>query len=399
MSSHHHHPTYPTPNPTCCHCFYTPSHHHPPPPPPDIHLHHYHYPPPQLHPPYINQHHPLEKCHFQEERQNNPTISSLLRRISALESTLLRRSSSSHSIRDAAARTIQTHFRAFLLRRSRTLRQLKELASIKSRLGILKSEVSENTHFSYYVIYHKALTLLLKLDTIQGGDPMIRDGKKSIIKELNNFLDLIDGFCEKRRGHSRGANVRYETNSVKSRDSNRERKTGNLKLGGLKRVNEEKMKGLVERINKLAEELDDEEIEVIDCPSKRNHKVPGNRTEDLVKQHGSTIRPKVKKSVSFAENMVDAREIEDDLCRAVEEIGVSSKEAEDDEEDEDQSENGSSLSESDGEKDLRSNPRSEGNFVTRHNESRTENFVFSAPLPVKMETRAELIDKRKKMAQ
>lgn len=166
------------------------------PPPPDPHLlHHLHPSPASTQPPhphssfsnpsYVAQSfHPLqpdlqregyfrELYHHQQEQQggldhSQPVISSLSRRIAALESSLRHHAASrSQSLRDAAARTIQTYFRAFLVRRSRTLRQLKDLASIKSAINVLKSSVSDNNPLDPLALSRKALHLLLKLDSIQ----------------------------------------------------------------------------------------------------------------------------------------------------------------------------------------------------------------------------------------
>uniref|UniRef100_A0A2P2JEV5 Uncharacterized protein n=1 Tax=Rhizophora mucronata TaxID=61149 RepID=A0A2P2JEV5_RHIMU len=121
----------------------------------------------------------LQNLHFPHKNATHETqfvLSSLLQRISTLESSLNHLSPSSttnnhyhpsYSLRDTAARVIQTHFRAFLVRRSRTLRQLKGLASIKSRFASLKSSVSGKTHFNFEVVSRKAMDLLLKLDSIQ----------------------------------------------------------------------------------------------------------------------------------------------------------------------------------------------------------------------------------------
>ncbi|KAL0450488.1 UNVERIFIED_CONTAM: BAG family molecular chaperone regulator 8, chloroplastic [Sesamum latifolium] len=432
MASHHHlcHPS--TAGYCRCYCTsHSACHHHPSPPyPPDSHF--LFHPPPQsnlcsaqTHLPNSQRYYPhFRESSFQEERQTHPTIASLLRRIAVLESALHSRSSS-QSLRDAAARTIQSHFRAFLLSRSRTLRQLKDLASIKSTLSSLKSSVSERTHFDYDVIYRKALNLLLKLDTIQGGDPMIREGKSSIRRELNKFLDFIDGFCLERRVFSSGVNVRYERNNVKHRVVNSERNMGNVQCGDLRSVNVEKLRGLVERIDRLAEELDEGESEVIKSPGilAKKHGVSGNKSGGLVKQHCG-VRPKVKKSVSFADNgkvyrvlrrnsepfLVESyddsidgdsaeRDLKNDFGREVEEFGVYLKEAEDDDEVEAHTESGGSLHSSDGEKDSRIYLRSEGNSGSKmYNQGEADDFTFSAPLPLKMETRADLIDKRKKLA-
>ncbi|KAL7094676.1 hypothetical protein ACP275_11G118600 [Erythranthe tilingii] len=220
------------------------------------------------------------------------------------------------------------------------------------------------------------MDLLLKLDTIKGGDPMIRNGKASVSRDLNRFFDFIDGVYVQRRGLSlsKGVNVK----SVVS-DS------------------------------KLAEELDEEEEEqgeVIEKPS--NEFITRDRA-GLLKQRGG-VRPKVKKNVSFAENgkvyrvLRKAREpiLEDycdesndrdssvdaedeDFSREVEEIGVSSK---DDEEDEDEDEDDEDQLENDGVKESRIYSTSGGNFERkRYENEETDDFVFSAPMPAKMEKR------------
>ncbi|PIN10008.1 hypothetical protein CDL12_17399 [Handroanthus impetiginosus] len=432
MASHQHLCQHPTAA-AYCHCYspYSACHHPPPPPPPDCHP--IFHPPPQphhysaqTHLPSLHQYHPhFQERSFLEERETQHTVSSLLRRIAALESALRSRSAaaaSSNTLRDAAARTIQTHFRAFLLRRSRTLRQLKDLASIKSTLSILKSSISGKTHFDYGVVYHKVVDLLLKLDTIQGGDPMIRDGKRSIRKELNKFLDFIDGFCVEKRGFSGGVILRRMNNDVNYRVAKSETRVDNVKCGNMKSANMEKLRGLVERLDKLAEELDEEESEIIKSPDvfKKKNGFLGKKFGGSMKQLRG-VQPKVKKSVSFVENgkvhkvlrrntgpvfdenddessdtggLVEVRrDLEDDLCREVEEIRVGSKEGEDDDELEAHSENGRS---SDGEKDSRAYLRSEERKM--YDQGEDDDFTFSAPLPLKMETRAELIDKRMKSA-
>ncbi|KAL8546041.1 hypothetical protein ACS0TY_005955 [Phlomoides rotata] len=434
MASHHHchHPAAAAPNPTSCHCHccYTPCHNpYPLPPPPDSHPHHPPHQPlvysPLSHLPNLPQYtDPFQEHYLRERRQPHPTVSSLLRRIATLESALSRRASHpppSRSLRDAAARTIQSHFRAFLLHRSITLRQLKDLASIKSTLGVLKSSVSVRTRIDHEAIYHKATNLLLKLDAIQGGDPMIRNGKTSLSRELNRFLDFLEGDFVQRRALSSVVKVRQSSNSVKSRVSNSDKETGNVESGCLKRANAEKLRVLAERIDRLAEELDEEEGEVIKTSNNefmiRNLDVSPNRTRGLLKHHGG---PKVKKNVSFVENgkvyrvlrrrsdpyleecsndsidrddlvNCDENDLEDDLCREIGEIGASSKE------DIEEAEEGSLLS-SDGEKDSRHYSTSEGNFKsTMQDQDDNDDFIFSAPLPVKMETRGNLIDKRKKL--
>ena len=137
---------------------------------------------------YLNQTHFLKtfqvqnsasrKDHFHQKQQHleepNFLLSSFVSRINALESSLQRFSKTSNfcsypscSLKDAAARVIQNHFRAFLVHRSRTLRQLKDLAFIKSRLNSLKLSISNKTHFDCEAVSKKAMDLLLKLDSFQ----------------------------------------------------------------------------------------------------------------------------------------------------------------------------------------------------------------------------------------
>ncbi|XP_068657066.1 BAG family molecular chaperone regulator 8, chloroplastic-like [Aristolochia californica] len=143
-------------------------------------------------------------------KQTHDLLQSLVHRVTALEASLRQLSSSppphfssaaspSCSLRDVAARVIQTHFRAFLARRSKTLRHLKQLASIKSCLAALKSSLSDKTHFKPDVLLRKATGFLSELETIQGGDSMIREGKKSIEAELVHFLEFVDGLSVRRR--------------------------------------------------------------------------------------------------------------------------------------------------------------------------------------------------------
>ncbi|GER45317.1 calmodulin-binding family protein [Striga asiatica] len=428
MASHHHHLRHhPTAATFCCCCPpYPPCHHHPPlPPPPDCNPIYHHPPQPHLYPAPTpisdsHQHRPsFREGYYDEERETQHTIASLLRRISVLESALRgSTSSSSYSLRDAAARTIQAHFRAFLLRRSRTLRQLKDLASIKSALAILKSSVTKQIQFDYDLMYHQAMELARKLDTVQGGDPMIRDGKYLVKRELVKFLDFMDRFYVERVSSSSGVNMRYKKSNSRIRVPNGEREMGNLKSGGAKTVAMEKLRGLVERIDKIKEELDEgEEISVIDGPDDfvKQHSVSGRNNMNLANQF-YRARPKVKKSVSFADDgkvcrvlkgnsnpILDEDDDDDDdddddgdsvslvrrdfengdVCREVEENEVSSKEDDDGEEDEVEAH--------------LENVRNEGIMQRKmYNQGEDDGIEFSAPLPLKMEKRADFIDKRKK---
>ncbi|CAN7045063.1 hypothetical protein IGI04_008175 [Brassica rapa subsp. trilocularis] len=215
MASRHHHacsqrhnyhnqiPLVPT-SPHCCTHSNLPS----PPPPPDTLLH--------LLASYLQTH--QQETHFPNQtcscNQNNVPrqqhdqviLSCLLRKIDALESSLNKfapfhdQHRDRHStLRDSAARVIQTHFRSYLVRRSISFRHLKELAVIKSSFLSLKSSVSGKPIFPYKVVSRKATDLLLQLDSIQGRvDPMIRSSKRSLSRDLVRFLQYVDD-CVVRR--------------------------------------------------------------------------------------------------------------------------------------------------------------------------------------------------------
>ncbi|CAK9186035.1 unnamed protein product [Ilex paraguariensis] len=447
-------------NPSCCYYCCT-TLHHPPPPDPLLqslssHLHHSspqsHLYSPYINPPYnphqhyqpnyyppqphqrnqqnFEYHHKQQHEQEPEQTHPHPIVSSLLRRVSALETSVRHHSvAASCSLRDAAARTIQTHFRAFLVRRSRTLRQLKGLAFIKATLNILKSSVSDNTHFDFQALSRKAMDLLLKLDSFQGSDPMIRNGKKKIRRELIRFVELIDGVSVKRNELSSRLvkDARWLGSDNKSRVLYGDYRGGAVDckdLGRDKRVLLEKIRGQVEKIHgfsRVSEEEDEKDME-LENPSIFRHRNCGvlqHSRGGLVNRHDG-VEAKVKKSVSFAENgnvykvyrssnepdsledcnssdgsdSIDAeRELVNNLGREIEELRVSSKETEDDEETHTEDRESSQIS--DGERDPEKDLKTGGKYEPRSYRDEDGGFVFSAPLPVKMETRAGLVNKRK----
>ncbi|CAE6073051.1 unnamed protein product [Arabidopsis arenosa] len=205
---------------TSTHCCTQINHPSPPPPPEDNLLH--------LLATYLQNHQQETQCSCETSCQNFNVIrgqhrvlrqqknvpreydqvvmSCLLRKIDDLESSLNKFSAfyekrrDRHStLRDSAARVIQTHFRSYLVHRSISFRQLKELAMIKSSFLSLKSSVSGKPIFPFKVVSRKATDLLLQLDSIQGRiDPMIRSSKRSLSRDLVRFLQYVDDCAVKR---------------------------------------------------------------------------------------------------------------------------------------------------------------------------------------------------------
>ncbi|KAL6954708.1 hypothetical protein U1Q18_041641 [Sarracenia purpurea var. burkii] len=434
---------------SCCCCYYstyctTPSpdpllhsaasYIHPSPPRPHLysppyeafqHQHHHQ----TLHHP-LPTHHPKQQefqAHLYNHNRTQPVVSSLLRRIAALESSLHHHYdpnlAPSHSLRHAAARTIQTHFRAFLVRRSRTLRQLKDLASIKSTLNTLKKISSfDNAHLDSQDLYFRATDLLLKLNFIQGGDPMIRDGRRSISREIIRFIEFIDGVSLKKNEISRieSKNVRFG-----SRTGNKSRVSyGNerILMGKLRSQVENKTHGS----SVVSEDDDDGEarVELENPKISINDKFGSSRTRNGGLKAPGEVQARVKRSVRFADNrnvyrvfssthepvsigdtngsdgsgsIDDERELVDNFCGEVDKIRIFSEGNEDDEES--QTEDGGSPCISNGERNPRRSLRGEDNFeISGHYQGEDGDFVFSAPLPVKMESRADLVKRMERMA-
>ncbi|KAH9676615.1 BAG family molecular chaperone regulator 8 [Citrus sinensis] len=285
-----------------------------------------------------------------------------------------------------AARVIQTHFRAFL----------------------------------------KALDLLLILDSLQGGDPMIRDGKRSVSKDLIKFLEFVDGFVAKRHEISTKAakNVRFVGNSIKPRNF----RTNGGYLSGDQAEVMSKVRDRIEKIHAFSRviksEYEDVELEsfheVIDGDDEEeNPSVYGSKNGVLVKRY-VVAQPKVKKNVTFAENgnvyrfidngngksngsissgdgtLTDESASSDGNGQGIEvkEINDLPKETED--EKELYFENGVWMQSPDGERNPRRSMKAEGrNEIDGDYKVEDGQFVFSAPMPVKMESRADLMKKRK----
>ncbi|VVB17692.1 unnamed protein product [Arabis nemorensis] len=99
-----------------------------------------------------------------------------------------------------AAVVIQRAFRAYVIRRSKTLRALRDLAIAKTKLKELRASFH---NFSYRRLIdrdaeerqkfsEKIIVLLLTVDAIEGVDVMVRGAKRSMVDELEAMLDVVD---------------------------------------------------------------------------------------------------------------------------------------------------------------------------------------------------------------
>ncbi|KAI3835094.1 hypothetical protein MKX03_016780 [Papaver bracteatum] len=394
-----------------------------PPPPPENHLY------PKFLKPQKQQ---QKQTQNQEEKRTRSLLKNLHSRIDALESYLhhlsTSSSSSSHSLhnqpslRDLAARIIQIHFRAFLVRRSRTLRYLKNLAFIKSSFNSLKSSLSgnnNNSQLNHSALSQKAMDLLLKLDSVQGGDPMIRDGKRLISRDLVRFLEFIDSITVKRQQISSKSmkNVRIQTGN------NQEFRVCHDQGGNPKVLDK-----LNQRIQNCYRVIDDEngtdddeeeegEIEDLHPVDDEQENSRNPNYGILVKRPNVSV--KLKKNVKFADDEQnvfvcssgsqdsdsdvvsiggggnDQRQFVESLSRNADEIvgGYSSKVSEDDDDE------GASQSSNGSEGSTREYVKTEvmnNNGSNKQFSNGNGNFLFSPPMPVTMEPKIDDLMSRRK---
>ncbi|KAJ8643942.1 hypothetical protein MRB53_005690 [Persea americana] len=78
-----------------------------------------------------------------------------------------------------------------------TLRNLKDLATIRSNFVSLKSSLLDEAHHTPDAVSQEASDLLIKLDSIQSRDSLINEGKRAIRAELSQFLESVEGLSAK----------------------------------------------------------------------------------------------------------------------------------------------------------------------------------------------------------
>ncbi|ESQ39263.1 hypothetical protein EUTSA_v10001302mg [Eutrema salsugineum] len=101
---------------------------------------------------------------------------------------------------EEAARIIQSRYRGYDVRRWEPIKKLKEIATVREQMGDVKKhmqalEVSTDQHNEgkeIIVLGEMVMSLLLKLDSIQGLHPSIRDFRKSLARELSDMQESLD---------------------------------------------------------------------------------------------------------------------------------------------------------------------------------------------------------------
>ncbi|KAH9623761.1 hypothetical protein KSS87_009041 [Heliosperma pusillum] len=350
----------------------------------------------------------------------NPfNLSSLVHRIDNLESSLHHLSSKNHSlkkkngsfyVKEAAARVIQSHFRVFLVRRSRVLRQIKVLANVKSNLNRIKSKFSDHGFVDFDFVSHSAMDLLILVDSIQGEDQMIRDSKKSVTREIVQFLELIDEVCAKKHQlMTRKIKTMRLVRNDKARNGH-DSKGYSERAGGSKSRNVDNDKRLianlrerVERIGKMsraleADEVVDDEMEGFEHISDGN----GGNFDHVRAKYGLNNEVHLNKSAPLSDGKKRVCFVEDGKtirvynvdgdkiigARDMEEIEESTKVREEEEEEEDDDDE---EAQSDGQQSTQSSEdvTSSKSYEVNGNHNDDKEFTFPAQEPLKGGARAE----------
>ncbi|XP_057521757.1 BAG family molecular chaperone regulator 8, chloroplastic [Amaranthus tricolor] len=357
-----------------------------------------------------NQRHP----HQDQTHQFHPhsPFYSLLQRIDALESSLQAFSSSGSSsrfsLRDSAARIIQYHFRAFLVHRSRTLRQLKDLASIKSALASLKTSLSRHGFVDFDLLSHKAMSLLLKLDSIQSGDKMIKDSKRCITREITEFLELFDGVYVKRHQvlTRKMKNLRLVENDNRAFNGTRGFTERNAGAKSRNLSNEEKklmanLRERVEKIGRMSKALEVKEQEVFGGNETKGIKDVDDEENNIIDKITNNYKSKnglnmknaqssnSKQHVCFVENgnLIRVYDVDrDPKARVVDVIEDSTKGALDEEE---------VLSDGEGSSYDDSNEGTRNCGSDKEFDNQDEEFTFSTtPEPLRIDPRADFMSRK-----
>ncbi|KAF8104698.1 hypothetical protein N665_0170s0071 [Sinapis alba] len=101
---------------------------------------------------------------------------------------------------EEAARIIQSRYRGYDVRRWEPIKKLKEIATVREQMGYVKKrvqalELSADQHTEgkeIVVLGEMVMSLLLKLDSVQGLHPSIRDFRKSLARELSDMQENFD---------------------------------------------------------------------------------------------------------------------------------------------------------------------------------------------------------------
>ncbi|KAL5212925.1 hypothetical protein ABZP36_023772 [Zizania latifolia] len=108
-----------------------------------------------------------------------------------------------------AAVLIQSAYRGYYVRRWQPLEKLRKIKNVNEQMQHLKKKLQGLEAFSEQITIKEQVTinetimnLLLKLDTIQGLHPSVREVRKSVARELISLQEKLDSLCKQPSGES-----------------------------------------------------------------------------------------------------------------------------------------------------------------------------------------------------
>ncbi|KAI3449232.1 hypothetical protein Pfo_005897 [Paulownia fortunei] len=111
---------------------------------------------------------------------------------------------------EEAAVIIQSAYRGYDIRRWEPIKKLKQIAKVQEQIANVKHLIQamesssdiQGSSKQRNIIAETIMSLLLKLDTIQGLHPSIREARKSVVRELVSLQEKLDSLMNEKSGNS-----------------------------------------------------------------------------------------------------------------------------------------------------------------------------------------------------
>jgi hypothetical protein len=124
-----------------------------------------------------------------------------------------------------AATVIQSVYRGYAVRRTEPLKHLRTISKVRLELKELVNRVAEPEQFDKLrrdglerLKWNEvSMAMLLRLDSIQGAHPVVRDIRKSVAKEVVQFQEILDAALDSHDNKEMGVEERENGDDLKTR--------------------------------------------------------------------------------------------------------------------------------------------------------------------------------------
>jgi hypothetical protein len=126
-----------------------------------------------------------------------------------------------------AATVIQSVYRGYAVRRTEPLKHLRIISKVRLELKELVNRVAEPEQFDKLrrdglerLKWNEvSMAMLLRLDSIQGAHPVVRDIRKSVAKEVVQFQEIVDAALDSHDNKETGVEERKNGDDLKTSDT------------------------------------------------------------------------------------------------------------------------------------------------------------------------------------